>query len=101
MPQACVINITGHCTSADFVFSVVRVVYFNGSIFTLVGNGSVGVGPDSGPGTSILLRASRGIVSDGNAGFVVADTLNGCLRSWFAANSSVATLAGKVGVSSS
>lgn len=88
-----VMNI-GPC--ADTGPSVVRVVYFNGTIATLVGTGVAGLGPDTGPGTAVALSAPRAVVSDGSGGLIVTDTSNGCLRRWFPGNASVVTFAGKV-----
>lgn len=81
---------------ADSVANVIRQVFYNGTIITILGNGTAGLGSDTGLGTSIMLNAPRAVASDGAGGIVVGDTSNACVRSWFANNASVSTLAGKV-----
>lgn len=83
--------------AVDFTANVVRRVFLNGTIFTVLGNGTAGYSGDNGPGTAATIRTPRAVVSDGAAGFLVADTGNFCVRRWFAANGTVASVMGKVG----
>ncbi len=65
---------------ADTLNSVIRKVATNGTITTIVGNGSPGFGGDGGPAVNAQINNPRGIAAMPDGGFVFPDSNNHRVR---------------------
>ena len=74
----------------------VRQVFVNSTIVTIVGNGTAGLWNEFGLGTATGLSSPSGILGDNAGGVMIADMQNRCVRRYFASNSSLVTVVGKV-----
>jgi len=78
---------------ADSGNNRIRKVSAGGSISTVAGNGTAGFAGDGGAATSAQLSTPRGIAPTADGGFLIADSLNGRVRSVSAAGT-ITTVAG-------
>lgn len=108
------------CVARADSANAIRQAFFNGTIFTVVGNGTAGFSGDGGPGTAAMVNKPVSVMSDGalpqrgrsinsaskcawlvlvssgaGAGGVIFADGQQCIRRWFANNASVATVAGR------
>lgn len=80
----------------DFLTHTARQIFGNGTIITVVGNGTAGLWNEFGTGTTTGLNSPTGILGDGSGGVIIADMQNRCVRRFFATNNSLVTVVGKV-----
>jgi uncharacterized protein (TIGR03437 family) len=79
-PEGLTVDSAGIVYIVDSLNGRVRKILPNGTIITVVGNGTVGFGGDGGPAVNASLFFPRGIVLDGQGDIYLADTGNGCIR---------------------
>ena len=79
-PSGVAVDASGNVLIADTGNQRIRQVR-DGVIATIVGTGDQGFGGDGGLSTTALLNAPRAVATDATGNLVVADTLNGRVRS--------------------
>ncbi len=97
LPHAAVPLPDGSVLIADSLNHKIRRVLPNGTIVTIAGSSSYGVGGDGGPATAARLNNPRGVAALSDGGFLIPDSSNHCIRKVDAAGT-ITTVAGTCGV---
>jgi trimeric autotransporter adhesin len=93
-PTAVALDSSGNLYIADAGNNRVRLVYTNGSIVTLAGNGNASFEGDGGLAINASLHAPMGVALDSSNNVFIADTLSLRIREVTAADSMIHTVAG-------
>src|SRR6185312_9473195 len=79
-PYVVALDSGGNLYIADFGNNRIRVIGSNGNIYTAAGNGTVGLGGDSGPPLSAQLHFPSGMAFDSAGNLYFADSQNNRIR---------------------
>lgn len=93
LPHGVALTTSGGLLIADTLNQRIRLVSPDGSISTVVGNGSAGFAGDGGPASAAQVDTPRGIAALADGGFLIADTGNQRIRRVFA-DGTITTVAG-------
>lgn len=93
-PCAMTFDLAGNLLIIDTYNHCLREVLTNGTILSLVGNGSPGFTGDGGPGGNATLNRPNGVTSDADGNIYIADTMNHRIRK-LDPNGTLTTVAGK------
>jgi sugar lactone lactonase YvrE len=92
-PEGIALDTPGNLYIADFSNQRVRVVYINGTIATVAGNGSTTFTGDGGPATSASLFGPAGVRLDTSGNLFIGDQHHQRIRKVFS-NGTITTFAG-------
>jgi hypothetical protein len=91
--QPCGVTIANNIYITDTMNNVIRMVFPNGTIITVAGNGAMGYSGDGGPATKAMLNNPYGVSVSAAGDLYIADSSNNVIRKVFI-NGTINTIAG-------